>query len=298
MFSRALGRVARRTGATGIRRISAEDVSLRRAVVDLCEQDPIVSVMVRRQVDELGRRHAAYGELYARIISTPDGPVADAALWAGANLIPLGAPDAIEEFAALAAKRGRRCSSIVGEVDLVRDLWDRLKPMWTAPRDERFDQHVLVQTAPVIVEPEPGVRIATDADAARIIPAAIAMYTEEVGYDPRRFGSGYENHIRSQISAGRTFVMTEGEGEDAPVLFTAEVGVLAGGVAQIHGVWVDPERRGHGLGTRAMARVCELTKELHAPIVSLYVNAYNTPAMRVYERCGFTQHATFATILF
>ncbi|MDT4993306.1 MAG: uncharacterized protein QOH97_3198, partial [Actinoplanes sp.] len=35
-----------------------------------------------------------------------------------------------------------------------------------------------------------------------------------------------------------------------------------------------------------------------APTVSLYVNDYNTPARRVYSRCGFQSAGAFATVLF
>jgi len=36
----------------------------------------------------------------------------------------------------------------------------------------------------------------------------------------------------------------------------------------------------------------------YAPTVSLYVNAFNEPARRVYERLGFRRVGTFATVLF
>jgi predicted GNAT family acetyltransferase len=32
--------------------------------------------------------------------------------------------------------------------------------------------------------------------------------------------------------------------------------------------------------------------------VALYVNEYNLPARRAYERVGFRQSATFATVMF
>jgi predicted GNAT family acetyltransferase len=35
-----------------------------------------------------------------------------------------------------------------------------------------------------------------------------------------------------------------------------------------------------------------------APSVSLYVNDYNVRAVRTYERVGFRQVGTFATVLF
>ena len=47
-----------------------------------------------------------------------------------------------------------------------------------------------------------------------------------------------------------------------------------------------------------MAAVVELVRRDIAPVVALYVNEYNLPARRVYERVGFRQTATFATVMF
>lgn len=295
-----LQRWTRRGASRGpqIRPVTAQDVALRHAVIELCEAEPVTAVMMRRHVDAMGRRSAAYGQLYARVQQTERGPRVDAALWSGANLIALGDKDALSDFAELAASQGRRCSSIVGHLGHVTGLWDQLREVWSPPREERLDQPVLVKRQPSSVAPDPRLRFATVADTGAIVPAAIAMYTEEVGYDPRRFGAGYEHHIRSQIREGRTFVITEDDTPGSPVVFAAEVGVLAGGVAQIHGVWVEPRLRGRGIGSAAMAGVCELTTTHLAETVSLYVNSYNAPAMRIYQRTGFEQVATFATILF
>jgi predicted GNAT family acetyltransferase len=46
-----------------------------------------------------------------------------------------------------------------------------------------------------------------------------------------------------------------------------------------------------------MAAVVELARQI-APVVTLYVNDFNTPAKRSYERVGFRTVETFATILF
>jgi len=62
-------------------------------------------------------------------------------------------------------------------------------------------------------------------------------------------------------------------------------------------VYVDHELRGHGLGLRGMAAVVAATLRDWAPVVSLYVNADNLPARRVYERVGFTRTGSFATVL-
>jgi predicted GNAT family acetyltransferase len=47
-----------------------------------------------------------------------------------------------------------------------------------------------------------------------------------------------------------------------------------------------------------MAAVVALALREVAPVVSLYVNAHNTAAQRVYERVGFRRTATFTTIMF
>ena len=67
---------------------------------------------------------------------------------------------------------------------------------------------------------------------------------------------------------------------------------------QVQGVWVDPELRGHGFGTAGTAAVASLALAEIAPVVSLYVNGFNVAARVAYERVGFVQEGTFASILF
>ena len=71
------------------------------------------------------------------------------------------------------------------------------------------------------------------------MPAAAAMFTEEIGYPPYT-GSGqvYRQSVAALIRAGHTFVRSV----DGEVLFTAAVGSVALGVAQLRGVWVAPRR--------------------------------------------------------
>jgi hypothetical protein len=47
-----------------------------------------------------------------------------------------------------------------------------------------------------------------------------------------------------------------------------------------------------------MAAVVQIVRNRFAPSVSLYVNDYNVRAVRTYERVGFRQVGTFATVLF
>ena len=82
------------------------------------------------------------------------------------------------------------------------------------------------------------------------------------------------------------------------MVFKAELAVVTRRTAQVQGVWVAPEWRGRGIATAAMAAVVRDALLRVAPTVSLYVNDFNLPARRVYERCGFRPVGTLATVLF
>jgi predicted GNAT family acetyltransferase len=73
---------------------------------------------------------------------------------------------------------------------------------------------------------------------------------------------------------------------------------VSDGVCQVQGVWVDPRFRGRRLSESGMAAVVQLAREQIAPVVSLYVNDYNTPARKAYASVGFREHGSFATVLF
>jgi uncharacterized protein len=133
-------------------------------------------------------------------------------------------------------------------------------------------------------------------DLAEVYPACVAMYTEEVGVSPEAGGGAelYRTRVSQLISRGWSFAAFD----HGRLVFKAEVACATPSAAQVQGVWVPPDRRGEGIGMRGMAAVVELVRREIAPVVALYVNGYNLPARRVYERVGFRQTATFATVMF
>jgi len=221
--------------------------------------------------------------------------------WFGGNLVPVGVSTAAaaDAFAARARRLGRRCSSIFGPALGVRAMWDRLRLDWGPARDVRFDQPLMVCRRP-LVAPDPSVRRGSRDDLDLILPASIAMFTEEIGYSPVA-GDGaltYRAGVAEIVDLGRSFVRID-NGLDGPkVVFKAELGAVTPSVAQIQGVWVVPERRGRGLSAPGVAAVVTAVLREVAPVASLYVNAYNTRAMATYERVGFETVARYATVLF
>ena len=219
------------------------------------------------------------------------------ALYTGANLVPIETtPPSRAAFADNARRLGRRCSSIVGPADEVLDLWRLLAPAWAPAREVRDRQYLMATAAPAARPAHPGLRQLRPDELDLLLPAAIAMFTEEVGTSPvaNGGGPGYRARLAEIMRAGRAL----GVVEDGRLVFKAEVGSSTSQACQVQGVWVDPALRGRGLGTSGMAAVVEHARQHIAPVVSLYVNDYNHVAVATYLRVGFETVGTFATVLF
>ncbi|MEY4900304.1 MAG: hypothetical protein RI895_726 [Actinomycetota bacterium] len=219
------------------------------------------------------------------------------ALLCGANVVPVNTSlIARQEFAGVLSRSGRRSSSIVGPASEVLDLWSRLSPSWGSAREVREDQPVLAMREQSGIRSDDEVRYSTLADLDELVPACVAMFTEEVGVSPNLGGgaSAYRNRVSELVSARRSFVRYLGD----ELVFKAEIGTVGSEVAQVQGVWVKPEHRGKGISVPAMAAVVKHVLADIAPVVSLYVNNYNAPALATYRNVGFEQVDTFATVLF
>ncbi len=66
----------------------------------------------------------------------------------------------------------------------------------------------------------------------------------------------------------------------------------------MQGVWVRPEYRGQGLAAPGMSAVVALARQSISPVVSLYVNDFNSPARATYRRAGFAEIGEFMSVLF
>jgi uncharacterized protein len=260
----------------------------------ILRRDPVANVFVESRVTAIhGRSWRIGGELWGYV---DDGRL-QALCWSGANLVPVAADDAaLEAFAERIRRQGRRCSSIVGPAEQVLPLWRLLEPAWGPAREVRPDQPLLVCDGPPAVRPDAAVRLVTSAELDSLVPASVAMFTEEVGVSPLAHdgGSLYRARVAELVRSERAFARIE----HGRVVFKAEVGAASVAACQVQGVWVDPARRGEGLSVGGMAAVVAAAQRSIAPRVSLYVNAYNTAARRAYEHVGFRQVGTFATVLF
>lgn len=264
--------------------------------IALAEQDPVVNVFVdyRARLTKLDERWLG-GQVWGRFVG--DDLVSGCHL--GANLVPVQCtPRDVTAFTDAALRRRDRIGTIVGDHDVVMALWEDLEPRWSRPRDIRRGQpHLEIARRPAVTAAD-DVRLTVQDDISALYPACVAMYTEEVGVSPEPDVSGgdlYRARIQQLIARGWSLASFDEHG----VVFKAEIACATPFAAQVQGVWVRPDRRGEGQAVRGMAAVVNHVLESGmAPVVSLYVNEWNTPARAVYQRVGFEQTATFATLMF
>ncbi|WP_406506306.1 GNAT family N-acetyltransferase [Streptomyces sp. NBC_00212] len=265
------------------------------AALAILESDPVANAFVTSRVQIAGLDPWRLGgEMW--------GWYADGHLrslcYSGANLVPICAtPEAVRSFADRARRTGRRCSSIVGPAESTARLWRLLEPHWGPARDVRPHQPLMVaEKMPEDIAPDPYVRRIRKDEMDVIMPACVAMFTEEVGVSPLAGDGGllYQARVAELVGSGRSFARIE----DAKVVFKAEIGAATNQACQIQGVWVAPEHRGKGLSATGMAAVLRYALADVAPIVSLYVNDFNAPARACYRRVGFCETGAFMSVLF
>jgi len=264
-------------------------------VLDLLARDPIDNAFIGSRVEAAGLdQWQLGGEMWGH--ST--GGKLTSLCFSGANLVPISATsDAVRAFADRARKQGRRGSSIVGPREAALELWSHLSPHWEPAREVRPNQPVMALREPSpTVAPDFRVRAVHPAQLDVLMPACIAMFTEEVGVSPVAADGGrmYRQRVAELVNAGRAFAWIE----NGEVVFKAEIGAVTRAVCQIQGVWVNPRYRGRRISEGGMAAVVEYALRDFAPVVSLYVNDFNLPARASYHRVGFRDVSEFASVLF
>jgi len=266
----------------------------RAAALAVCDADPVANVFVASRIRTLGLDP---GRLGAQIWGFEDEGQLTSLCYAGANLVPAQASGrAVQAFADRALRQGRRCSSLVGPSAAVTELWALLRSHWGPPRDVRAAQPLMAIEGPPLVPPDRAVRRVRMDEIDMLMPACVAMFTEEVGVSPLTGdgGAAYRARVCELIRSGRAFARIE----DGRVIFKAEVGAATPQACQVQGVWVRPEFRGRGLAAPGMAAVVTEARRMISPVVSLYVNDFNTPARATYRRAGFREVGEFMSVLF
>jgi hypothetical protein len=123
---------------------------------------------------------------------------------------------------------------VVGQASVVTQLWQHLRPYWGPAREIRAVQPLMAISGPPLVPPDEAVRRVTSDEIDILLPASIAMFTEEVGVSPLAGDGGvaYRTRVSELVRSGRAFARIE----SGRVIFKAEVGAATPQACQVQGV--------------------------------------------------------------
>ena len=261
------------------------------AVKDLLAQRPVETLFLSSKLEQFGFDNWSLGAIHG---FERDGELTAVCL-DGGTLFPAGIePDAIPAFVEAVGER-RNCASILGPsimaLGMYLGLSTRYRGDWVKVVNVRDRQPLMVLDTPPLVDPDPRVRTLAAPDYEPYLKASVAMYTDEIGASPFKHGPGYGSFVRARLLGGDAWGIVE----SGRVIFKADLGPRLGPHAQLQGVWLEPALRNQGLAAPMLSGMLTLAQRRH-PVISLYVNDFNTPAIRLYERLGFRQVGSLSTI--
>lgn len=272
-------------------RLRVLERSDRRRVMEFLERSPYENLFLTSKLERWGMDRWRLGRVLAW---TRDDEITAICLDGGTVFVTGNDSEALPHFV---SELGgfRRCTSIVGPsfaaLGLFVGLAERWREQWGNVVNVRRKQPLMVLDEPAEVERDQRVHQLGKDVLQSYLDASVDMYTEEIGSSPFKHGPGYERFVLDRLTEGDAYGIVE----DGEVIFKADLGPKYGGQVQLQGVWVKPELRGQGLAVPALAEMMHLVLEEY-DTVSLYVNDFNTPALRSYERLGFRTVGSLSTV--
>ena len=276
--------------ATRLRTLGPQDLW---AIQEFLLQRPVENLFLMHKLHQYGVDERMLGFFHG---FERDGQLT-AVCMNGGTLFPAGVdPEAIPAFVSAVGERRRHCASILGPsmmaLGLYLGLTTRFRDDWMNVVNVRQRQPLMALTGPPLVVPDPRVRQLTTRDFDSYLAASVAMYTDEIGASPYKHGPGYDGHVKERLRSRDAWGVVDNNGR---VMFKADLGPRVGDHAQLQGVWLDPSLRGKGQSAALLSGMLIQAQE-HHPVISLYVNDFNTPAIRLYERLGFQEVGSLSTV--
>lgn len=198
---------------------------------------------------------------------------------------------AIENFARL-AQDSQRGYMVLGEQEQVETFWTYYAEGGQAPRLNC--RELLLELRPPIEvrDPVPGLRLAALDDVDLIGPAHAQIAFDESGVDPSKVDpAGFRQRCARRIELGQTWVWIE----DGRLIFKADVITDTPAVIYIEGVWVNPQDRDKGIGSRCMSQLGSRLL-MRSRSICVLVNENSVGARASYTKAGYKLIGRYDTI--
>ena len=184
---------------------------------------------------------------------------------------------------------------VIGPRAAVQSFRARLDAAGMQPRIARDQRYMTLERGALPpFERLPELRPSSAADYRLVFESGAAMRAEELEEDPRQSDPiAYARRVEEECRDGYTFLWIDRGG----LCFRASMSARTGDAVQIAGVYTPPERRNQGLARRGMSELCARLLE-RSRAACLFVNDFNAPAIALYRRIGFRDHAAWASAFY
>jgi predicted GNAT family acetyltransferase len=219
------------------------------------------------------------------------GHLEGVALIGHATLVEVRNDEALAAFARLADRDGRPVM-IIGEETRIEKFWDYYSESGHSPR--LICRELLMEQRWPVEEFEDvlHLRPATIDDLGHVISAHAALAFEEVGVNPLEVDPiGFRMRTARRIEQGRVWVLIE----NGSLVFKADIVCDTPDVIYLEGVYVSPEARGRGYGSRCLMKMGRVLLS-RAVAISLLVNEQNEAALALYRKAGYQLRSYYNSI--
>ena len=190
------------------------------------------------------------------------------------------------------AQNFSRAHMLMGEQEMIERFWALYALEGQAKR--RLCREVLFELTKPSDQPDEvaNLRLAQVSDLSLVAPVHAALALEESGVNPLEVDpDGFRQRCLRRIERQRTWVLIEQD----QLIFKADIISDTSEVVYLEGVYVDPDQRGKGLGSKCLMQLAR-TLLNRSKSVSVLVNQERRPAQAFYEKLGFVSRGLYDTI--
>lgn len=275
--------------ATGVDALAEKD---RAEVLSFLSLRPIHTVFMAGLILDNGLSSPLNrGEFYGH--RNQSGELVGVALIGQKNMIEAHTEAAFETLMNLALSHPR-LQLIRGEESrmelLAAHLNDMERPPRLACRELLLEQTSVCES----YEPVKGLCGATAQDLEQIMSINAAMAFEESGTNPLKHDlKGMAERTLRRIERGRVWVLAQAE----RIIFKAETISIVPEAIFLEGIYVHPQERGRGLGSRCLTQLGSILLK-SAPSLTIVVNQENRRALALYQRLNYKLRSPYLTVYF
>lgn len=231
------------------------------------------------------------GEFYG--YRDPAGQLVGVALIGQKNVIEARTETAFTGLMQLALEHPR-LQLIRGEEKRMKLLLADLQQRGRAPR--LVCRELLLEQTSVCegFEPVAGLTSASADDLEQVMSINSAMAFEENGTNPlKRDLKGMTERTLRRIELGRVWVLAAA----GKIIFKAETISVTPHAVYLEGIYVHPDDRGRGVGSRCLTQLGRILLR-KVPSITLVVNQENRRAHALYQRLNYQVRSPYLTVYF